>query len=153
MLWICFLTSWISFKMVIYLSLREVYPAAFLRIFSKRCLNGSRTETSSGSRNTNELLLNVLKDKPFLVKPSEKSLKKCLEKICTPLGCRKRARKLQSMVTQNVLVSMAEKGALLIDDTGAVHICPAYQRRGSQLCGCRGFYGRRVRSRLYDRRQ
>jgi hypothetical protein len=47
----------------------------------------------------------------------------------------KGARKLQSMGAQNVLVSMAEKGALLIDDTGAVHICPACKGKAVNSVG------------------
>ncbi len=85
---------------------------------------------------TNELLLNVLKYKPFLVKPNEKELEEMLgEDMHTMEDIEKGARKLQSMGAQNVLVSMAEKGALLIDDTGAVHICPACKGRAVNSVG------------------
>ncbi|WP_028506179.1 1-phosphofructokinase [Ruminococcus sp. FC2018] len=75
---------------------------------------------------TNDLLLNVLKYKPFLVKPNDHELGEMLgEDLRSIEDVEKGARKLRSMGAQNVLVSMAEKGALLIDDTGNLHQCPA----------------------------
>ena len=71
---------------------------------------------------TGKLLLNVLKYKPFLVKPNKQELGEMLgvelksdEDI---IIC---ARKLKEMGAVNVLVSMAGDGAILIDEYGKVH--------------------------------
>lgn len=73
---------------------------------------------------TKELLLNVLKYKPFLIKPNNYELEemfgvafKSVEEI---VEC---AKKLKEMGAVNVLVSMAENGAVLIDENGSVHTC------------------------------
>ncbi len=73
---------------------------------------------------TKELLLNVLKYKPFLIKPNNYELEemfgvafKNVEEIV------EYAKKLKEMGAVNVLVSMAEKGAVLIDENGSVHTC------------------------------
>ena len=68
---------------------------------------------------TRELLVNVLKYKPFLIKPNNHELGEIFGQ--TPvtdteiLDC---ARKLQQMGAKNVLVSMAGDGAMLLDETG-----------------------------------
>lgn len=73
---------------------------------------------------TKELLLNVLKYKPFLIKPNNHELGeifgtelKTEEEIVT---C---AKKLHEMGTVNVLVSMAGDGAVLVDENGNIHRC------------------------------
>lgn len=73
---------------------------------------------------TGELLLRVMKYKPFLVKPNNHELGELFnvtlqstEEIATY------ARKLQEMGARNVLVSMAGDGALLIDENGVEHSC------------------------------
>lgn len=73
---------------------------------------------------TNNLLLNVLKYHPFLVKPNNHELGemfgvtlKTSDEIITY------AKKLKEMGAQNVLVSMAGDGAILIDQNGKTHIC------------------------------
>ena len=73
---------------------------------------------------TNNLLLNTLKYRPFLIKPNHHELGELfgvqltdIEKITFY------ARKLQEMGAENVLVSMAENGALLIDAGGNYHRC------------------------------
>ena len=73
---------------------------------------------------TGELLLRVMKFKPFLVKPNNHELGELFhvtlqtnEEIATY------ARKLQEMGARNVLVSMAGDGALLIDENGKEHFC------------------------------
>lgn len=75
---------------------------------------------------TNKLLLNVLKYKPFLVKPNESELG---EMFGTELKTKDEiifyAKRLKEMGAVNVLVSMAEKGAVLIDERGEVHSCGA----------------------------
>ncbi len=74
------------------------------------------------------LLLKTLKFKPFLIKPNIDELKKIFETTLRSddeiVDC---AVKLQEMGAKNVLVSMAEKGALLLDEGGTVRRCGAFQ--------------------------
>ena len=73
---------------------------------------------------TKDLLLNVLKYKPFLIKPNNHELGEMFgvtlnsdEEIETY------ARKLHEMGAVNVLISMAGDGAMLIDEYGKMHRC------------------------------
>ena len=73
---------------------------------------------------TNDLLKNVLKYKPFLIKPNNFELGELFgitlhsrEEIAAYAG------KLQEMGARNVLVSMAEDGALLLEENGNCHNC------------------------------
>lgn len=73
---------------------------------------------------TKDLLLNVLKYKPFLIKPNNHELEEIFnitftskEQIITY------AKKLKDMGAINVLISMAGDGAILIDEFGNVHTC------------------------------
>ena len=73
---------------------------------------------------TKDLLLKVLSYHPFLIKPNNHELGELfgvtlhsIEEIATY------AKKLQEMGAQNVLISMAGDGALLIDETGKQHVC------------------------------
>lgn len=73
---------------------------------------------------TKELLINVLKYRPFLVKPNNHELEEIFgvtldstEKII------EYAKKLKDMGALNVLVSMAGDGAVLVDEYGRVHTC------------------------------
>lgn len=71
---------------------------------------------------TGELLLSVLKYKPFLVKPNNFELSEVIgKKLETPEELAQGARKLQQLGAVNVLVSMAGDGALLIDENGKEH--------------------------------
>jgi 1-phosphofructokinase len=71
---------------------------------------------------TKDLLLNVLKYKPFLVKPNNHELGEMFGvELRTDEETEKYARKLQAMGAVNVLVSMAGDGAMLIDETGKMH--------------------------------
>lgn len=69
-----------------------------------------------------DLLVNVLKYHPFLIKPNHHELGEIFGRTLATdeeiIDC---ARKLQTMGGQNILVSMAEKGALLLDETGKTH--------------------------------
>ena len=73
---------------------------------------------------TKDLLLKVLPYHPSLIKPNNHELGELfgvtlhsIEEIATY------AKKLQEMGAQNVLISMAGDGALLIDETGKQHVC------------------------------
>ena len=70
---------------------------------------------------TQELLMNVLKYNPFLIKPNKEELEETLNcKISTKEDIVNAAKTLQEMGAQNVLVSLGNDGALLLtkeDDT------------------------------------
>lgn len=73
---------------------------------------------------TKDLLMNVLNYKPFLIKPNNHELGEIFGKTLeTNEEIEKYARKLKEMGAQNVLVSMAGDGALLLDENGKTHIC------------------------------
>ena len=73
---------------------------------------------------TKDLLLNVLKYKPFLVKPNNYELGEMFgAELKTDEEIEKYARKLQEMGAVNVLISMAGDGAMLIDEYGKMHRC------------------------------
>lgn len=73
---------------------------------------------------TKDLLLNVLKYKPFLIKPNDHELGEMFGvKLTTDEEIECYARKLREMGAQNVLISMAGDGAMLIDENGEVHRC------------------------------
>lgn len=73
---------------------------------------------------TKDLLLNVLKYKPFLIKPNNHELGEMFGvALSTDADIEKYARKLQEMGARNVLISMAGDGAMLIDETGEKHRC------------------------------
>lgn len=73
------------------------------------------------------LLLNVLKYRPFLIKPNNFELGEIFGDIVdTPEKAVEYAFKLKEMGAVNVLVSMAEQGAVLVDESGKIHISKAY---------------------------
>ena len=64
---------------------------------------------------TKELLMNVLKYKPFLIKPNKEELEETFkEKIETKEEIIVYAKKLQQMGAQNVLISLGGEGAILV---------------------------------------
>lgn len=71
---------------------------------------------------TKDLLLNVLKYKPFLIKPNNFELEEIFNtKLDSDEDIIKYAKRLQNEGARNVLVSMGEKGAILIDENGVEH--------------------------------
>ena len=73
---------------------------------------------------TKDLLLNVLKYKPFLIKPNNHELGEMFGvTLKTNAEIEEYARKLKDMGARNVLVSMAGDGALLLDENGKTHVC------------------------------
>lgn len=73
---------------------------------------------------TGKLLMNVLKYKPFLVKPNNHELGEIFGvKLKTYDDIVMYANKLHEMGAKNVLVSMAGDGAVLVDEQGNVHSC------------------------------
>ena len=85
-------------------------------------LYGKRIKTVVDA--TNDLLLNVLKYKPFLIKPNNHELGEMFGVSVTSVeDVITYAKKLREMGAVNVLVSMAGDGAVLVDETGTVHTC------------------------------
>ncbi|MBR4509359.1 MAG: 1-phosphofructokinase [Ruminococcus sp.] len=77
---------------------------------------------------TGDLLLNVLKYRPFLIKPNDIELGEMFgAELRTDGDIIKYAAKLQELGAVNVLVSMAERGALLLDENGKVHRREAFR--------------------------
>ncbi len=73
---------------------------------------------------TKKLLMNVLKYKPFLIKPNNHELGEMFGvTLKTNAEIAEYAQKLKDMGAVNVLVSMAGDGALLLDENGRTHIC------------------------------
>jgi len=73
---------------------------------------------------TNDLLLNVLKYKPFLIKPNNHELGEMFGvTLSEDEEIERYARKLKDMGAINVLISMAGDGAMLIDENGKCHHC------------------------------
>ena len=68
---------------------------------------------------TKELLMNVLKYKPFLIKPNKEELEETFkEKIETKEEIIAHAKKLQLIGAQNVLISLGGEGAILVTTEG-----------------------------------
>ena len=85
---------------------------------------------------TKDLLLNVLKYRPFLIKPNNFELgeifgaeMKSTEDIVEYAG------KLKEMGARNVLVSMAGDGAVLLDENGQTHVCGVCRGRVKNSVG------------------
>lgn len=71
---------------------------------------------------TKELLCNVLKYHPFLIKPNHLELGEIFGvHLHTEEQIREYAGRLQQMGARNVLISMAGDGAMLLDETGGFH--------------------------------
>lgn len=70
---------------------------------------------------TNELLLNVLKYSPFLIKPNHHELGELFDvSLKTEEDIIIYAKKLQEMGARNILVSMAGDGAILLTENGEI---------------------------------
>ena len=68
---------------------------------------------------TKKLLLNTLKYRPFLIKPNHHELGEIFNvQILNQDQAIEYAKKLQQKGAQNVLVSMGEKGSILLDENG-----------------------------------
>ena len=75
---------------------------------------------------TRDLLVNVLKYHPFLIKPNHHEIGEIFGVTCISReSVVPYARKLQEMGAVNVLVSMSGMGAVLVDENGEVHALPA----------------------------
>lgn len=71
-----------------------------------------------------DLLVNVLRYRPFLVKPNHHELGEIFGKELSSMDeIVNYARKLKDMGAVNVLISMAQNGAVLVDEYGEVRRC------------------------------
>ena len=87
---------------------------------------------------TGGLLLNVLKHRPFLIKPNGFELAEVLgAELRTAAEIEAGARRLQERGARNVLVSLAGDGAVLLTESGACHTiaAPAGRVRNSVGAG------------------
>lgn len=85
-------------------------------------LSGKKVRTVVDA--TKNLLMNVLKYKPFLIKPNNHELGEMFGvTLKTNEEIEEYARRLKDMGARNVLVSMAGDGALLLDENGETHTC------------------------------
>ena len=75
---------------------------------------------------TKDLLINVLKYKPFLFKPNNHELGELFDvKLTTREEVIPYGKKLQKQGARNVLISMAGEGAVLVAEDGSVYEAPA----------------------------
>ena len=75
---------------------------------------------------TKDLLINVLKYKPFLIKPNNHELGELFDvKLTTREEAIPYGKKLQKQGARNVLISMAGEGAVLVAEDGSVYEAPA----------------------------
>ena len=86
---------------------------------------------------TGNQLLNVLKYKPFLIKPNHHELAEIFgEEMDTAEKITRYAKKLREMGAVNVLVSRGKDGAVLVDGDGGVHIADAVEGKLVNSVGC-----------------
>ena len=75
---------------------------------------------------TKDLLINVLKYKPFLIKPNNHELGELFDvKLTTREEVIPYGKKLQKQGARNALISMAGEGAVLVAEDGSVYEAPA----------------------------
>lgn len=97
---------------------QDIYQQILEYVSAKRV----RTVVDAGG----ELLTNTLSYKPYLIKPNLDELAEIFgERPSSKEEVLAYASHLQEMGAQNVLVSMADKGALLLDMQGEVYYCEA----------------------------
>ena len=85
---------------------------------------------------TKDLLLNVLENKPFLIKPNHHELGEIFGvTLTTKEDIIIYAKKLQDKGAQNVLISRAADGAILVDKDGIVHEHPGIKGKVKNSVG------------------
>ena len=86
---------------------------------------------------TGDLLTETLGHKPFLVKPNRTELGEIFKtEIKTGTDVDNYAAELQRMGAQNVLVSLAQNGAMLLDEGGKIHRVSAIKGTRVNSVGC-----------------
>lgn len=85
---------------------------------------------------TRDLLVNVLKYRPFVIKPNNHELGEIFGRtLTTDEEIRECAAKLQEQGARNVLVSMAGDGAMLLDENGVCHRLAAHKGKVKNSVG------------------
>lgn len=106
----------------------DVYESILARLEGKKVLCAVDA--------TRDLLVNVLKYKPFLIKPNNHELGEIFGRVLTTdEEIRECAEKLQQQGARNVLVSMAGDGAMLLDENGGCHRLAAYKGKAKNSVG------------------
>ena len=106
----------------------DVYESILARLEGKKVLCAVDA--------TRDLLVNVLKYKPFLIKPNNHELGEIFGRVLnTDEEIRECAEKLQQQGARNVLVSMAGDGAMLLDENGGCHRLAAYKGKVKNSVG------------------
>ncbi len=86
---------------------------------------------------TGKLLMNVLKYKPFLIKPNHLELGEIFSvEIKTLESVKIYAKMLQDMGAGNVLVSRGKDGAVLLDESGQFHTIGVVPGKVKRTVGC-----------------
>ena len=95
-------------------------------IYEIICVNLEKNGVTYIVDATKELLTNVLKYKPFLIKPNKEEIEETFKiKVKTTEDIILYAKKLQLMGAQNVLVSLGGDGAILVTNDNNVYFCEA----------------------------
>lgn len=101
---------------------KSVNNDIYKRIIEKAEKNGVKTILDAEK----PLLMDCLRYKPFLIKPNHKELGEILgREISSPKDAEMGAMELIEMGAENVIVSMAEMGAVLVTNKGKRYYCPA----------------------------
>ena len=99
-------------------SVSKNLPSDVYERMMKRCAEGVNFVVDAEG----DLLLNSLKYKPFLIKPNHHELAKLFgTEIKSEEDVITYAKKLRGMGAKNVLVSLAENGAVLLDENNTIH--------------------------------
>ncbi len=105
----------------------------YSKILEALCGKGIRVVVDT----TGNQLLNVLKFKPFLIKPNHHELAEIFgQEMVTAEKITVYAKKLREMGAVNVLVSRGKDGAVLVDGDGGVHIADAVVGKLINSVGC-----------------
>lgn len=106
----------------------DVYESILARLEGKKVLCAVDA--------TRDLLVNVLKYRPFVIKPNNHELGEIFGRtLTTDEEIRECAAKLQEQGARNVLVSMAGDGAMLLDENGGCHRLAAYKGKVKNSVG------------------
>lgn len=106
----------------------DVYESILARLEGKKVLCAVDA--------TRDLLVNVLKYRPFVIKPNNHELGEIFGRtLTTDEEIRECAAKLQEQGARNVLVSMAGDGAMLLDENGVCHRLAAHKSKVKNSVG------------------